>query len=207
MFDGLFTKSLKPKIYVTDRIARKFSERNAEKFIPDDPKKVKPYNDIIFESMYEKELMFTNFICDKIPSNIKIRLTELGEDLNIIRDYDLEPVTFNDDRIANIFSLYIAGFNTDELTKDEIMKVSLNNAFGERKGVRVYLRMNMEVIELLLIDPFHLVIPSRYQIKKRKKMKSYTAEEMKKRTFLENQNNSVCISELFNVIKDQDPVV
>lgn len=204
MFNDLFMKSIKPEINIKDRISRDFSERNLQSFLPKNPKEVQLYNDRAVHSIFNEELKFTNYISSHISSDIQIRITELSENLNIIRNFDLDPVNFNNSRITDIIALCVEGFNPEELEDDSIMKVSLKDSFGENNGVRVYLIINnhLDLIEILLIDPFHLLIPSKHRVKRgRSRGKFYTSQEMLEKNFRENRNNDISLAQMFNLVE------
>lgn len=126
------------------------------------------------------------------------RLDALSSDLNIIKECDLEDtINFNDDRIAEIIKLFITDFDVNDLETDEVGKVSLKDSFGKNTGVRVYFIVDSLKLEykVILIDIFHLVIPSQHTTKKGRKI---DREKKLNTTFNENRSNNKCISDFFN---------
>lgn len=198
MLDKLFLKSL-PKIDGSDRINRSFSERHQERFKPKEEKKVTLYNDEAVISKFDQSLKFTNYLSVKMESSISMRLEELGQDLSLVKETgSFEPINFSKERITNIINLYLIDFNPGELEEDKVMKVSLRDSFGKKEGVRVYFILNnsLDVYEIILIDVFHLLIPSRHRDKKGR---VFDADKMMNVTFEEHRNNKECISDFFHI--------
>lgn len=197
MFDNLFSKSLKTKIDLSDRRKRGFSERHQVKFKPHENKDVKFYNGQTIKSMYDKELKFTNYYSNKTKSEVLQRVEELSEDLSIVRNFSPNTIDFNKKRIERIIKLYINDFDSSDLEEDKVMKVTLGDSLGQQDGVRLYFLLNtkLDAYEILLIDLFHLVIPSDLKDRKGKIIKQ---DKVLNSTFSDNQNNQICISDYFN---------
>jgi hypothetical protein len=192
MLDDLFTKSLKPQNDLLERKKRSFSERHQDKFKPEKKKEVKFYNEQTIKSVHNKDLKFTNFFSGKTKCNVLQRLYELSKDLSVIRSLSPTTVNFNRKRIAQIIKLYIDDFDPKDLEEDKVMKVTLEDSLGQQDGVRLYFLLNktFDAYEIILIDLFHLVIPSKH----RKKGRMIDRESMLNITYNQNKNNNKCIS-------------
>lgn len=199
LFDSgnLFSKSLKTKIDLSDRKKRSFSERHREKFKPKKEKEVKLFSEDIIKSVNNKSLKFTNHYSSLTSFEILKRVEDLSDDLTVIRTLPMTTVEFNDDRITKIIQLYIEDFAPKELNEDVVMKVSLVDSFGLQDGVRIYFIMNetFDAYEIILIDLYHLVIPSNHTTRNKKRI---TKKEMLNRTYEKNINNEKCISDYFH---------
>ena|SRR5690625_2949794 len=199
MYDDLFLKSLdknKKKYDLTDRIKRTFKERNREKFQPKKDREVNFFNPEVVKSKIDKKLKFTNFYSNTTHFAVKERINELSEDLSIIRDCIPEEVNLND-RIIDIIKLFIPDFEVQLIEDDQIMKVRLENQLGQQDGVRIYYLLNekFDAYEIIIIDLFHLVIPSRLKVRN----KILSKGQAMNKVFQENVQNDICISTLFGL--------
>lgn len=193
----MFLKSLKPKINFAEKRSNSFKSSGVN-LKPTEEKKVVVYNESVIQSKLNERYKFTNYYSDRTDAEIMNRLDALSSDLNIIKECDLEDtINFNDDRIAEIIKLFITDFDVNDLEADEVGKVSLKDSFGKNTGVRVYFIVDSLKLEykVILIDIFHLVIPSQHTTKKGRKM---DREKMLNTTFNENRSNNKCISDFFN---------
>lgn len=193
----MFLKSLKPKINFAEKRSNSFKSSGVN-LKPTKEKKVVVYNENVIQSKLNERYKFTNYYSDRTDAEIMNRLDALSSDLNIIKECDLEDtINFNDDRIAEIIKLFITDFDVNDLEADEVGKVSLKDSFGKNTGVRVYFIVDSLKLEykVILIDIFHLVIPSQHTTKKGRKI---DREKMLNTTFNENRSNNKCISDCFN---------
>lgn len=195
MYEDMFSKSLKPIIKFTSK-NKLFTERN--KFEPHHKSTVDIYNQEVIKSKINNELKFTNFYSYGTDVSIKNRLEDLSCDLSIIKERDFDTnVNFNNNRIADIIKLSIPDFDVKDVEKGEVRKVSLTDSFGCKTGVRVYFLLDpvSSTYQIIVIDLFHLVIPSQHKDKKGNRKGK---EKMLNETFNKNKNNKECISNFFN---------
>lgn len=190
----MFKKSLSVDIFTSKRKIIGFNERNSSKFKPAKEKEVRIYSENVIKSKSDESLKFTNFYSDNTDGSIIGRIEELGTNLDILREQNIDTeVNFNNSRIKNIIKLFIDDFVVDDLGEDEVKKVTLVDAFGMSGTVRVYfiLSKSFESYEVIAIDLFHLLIPSSYRGKSK--------NEVLLRNFRRHKNNNKCISDYFKV--------
>lgn len=191
MFDDLFIKSVKDNIKVLPN--KKFTERHSDKFQPREEREVRVYSEQVLKSKKNHSLKFTNFLPKKATTEVIIRLYDLRKNPNIVRELDMEPVTFSDKRIEKIIRLFIDDFEQEDLEDEQVAKVTMKDTLGKTSPVRVYFIFNhkLRVYEIILIDLYHLVIPSKHPNKKGKLM---SKERVLEKNYRTNEYNNVCIS-------------
>lgn len=190
----MFKKSLGVNKFTSKRKIIGFNERNSNKFKPAKEKEVRIYNENVIKSKRDKTLKFTNFYSDNTDGSIINRMEDLGNNLDILRELNIEnEVNFNNDRIKNIIKLFIDDFEIDDLGEDEVKKITLVDAFGMSGTVRVYfiLSKNFESYEIIAIDLFHLLIPSSHRGKNK--------HQVLQDNYSKNRNNDKCISNYFKI--------
>lgn len=150
------------------------------------------YNEKVKRSQNLNEYKFTNYISKNISPDIKLRIQELASDLTIVQN-DVEPVRRND-KIDKCLGLYI---DLSQETDPYLFKSRLRTSVGVLTPVRVFTKAdlvrrddgkNKALFRIVLIDPFHLVIPSEHD--------GMTKEQMEDRVFKQNMNNKDCMSDL-----------
>jgi hypothetical protein len=147
------------------------------------------YNDKVRQSKKLDEIKFTNFVTDRISTDILIRLQELASNPSIIKD-DADVTNLNA-KIESCLRLYV----DRDVNTEQIFKSTLKTDLGVKTTVRVFSIVdlkrddsgrNVAIFRIGLIDPFHLVIPSKHL--------KLTKEQMEEKVFRENRNNTVCLS-------------
>lgn len=93
---------------------------------------------------------------------------------------------------------YIGDFEYSRLKDDSIRKISIKDRLGMSETVRVYFMLtnSFDAYEIIMIDPHHLVIPSKKAVKGKKQKKNRLTQL--NQTYSYNKNNDVCISTLFD---------
>ncbi|NIK12887.1 hypothetical protein [Alkalibacillus almallahensis] len=192
--------SLKPQIDTAKVSGYRFANKEARfkgertKLEPSKKTEVKPFNEFSFKSKYNSDLEFTNFYREDTDQKLKKRINELSEDFSVTLKGETRGVEFDKDRIKEILELFVGEFHEDDLSEDEIVKVRLYDPFGYPTEIRVYLTLDTsdldnKVYYVLMVDLFHLVIPSSHNGKQ--------SEVVKQETFEHNKDNNKCISEFF----------
>lgn len=192
--DNLFLKSLKGKGKFNPKFLpnRKFSQSNDDRFKPTQPKEVRFFNREVTKSKRCEKLKFTNFLSNS-PGTEVYRLESLVYDVSVLNNMRTSSVRFNNKRITDILNLNLIDFNPRALNDDSIVKVDLRNEFNQQDGVRIYVYMDTKngAYDIIMIDLFHLVIPSKHK----KKNKHTVLNE----TYKINQHNKQCISSFIDV--------
>lgn len=189
----MFSKSLGPNKFTTQRKIVGFNERNNPKFKPAKEKDVRIFNPNVIQSQKSDKLKFTNFFSDHTDGSIINRIYELSNDLDILKSGNIEmEVNFNNDRIVNIIKLFISDFDVESLGEDKVRKVTLVDPFGMKGQVRVYFIISNDFnsYEIIAIDLFHLLIPSKHGGKSSDRMLNLTYES--------NKNNNRCLTSIFS---------
>ncbi|WP_379128851.1 hypothetical protein [Paenibacillus sp. sgz500958] len=134
--------------------------------------------------------MFTNFISETTSESIKTSIYDIFDNPNIFDTPNAGEVEFNNKKIEECLKLYIDPFPASLL----FIKSNLVDAMGIPKQVRVFSVMetisNPEpkaISKIVLIDPFHVVIPSKHDGK--------TKEEVERDTFRSNKDNYLCMND------------
>lgn len=194
MLDNMFLKSIKGESKFVPEVFhdRKFSQSNDDRFKPAEPKEVRFFNREVTRSKQSEKLKFTNFLSSS-PGNEFYRLESLVNDVSVLNNMKTDTVNFNNKRITDILNLNLFDFNPRALNDDSIVKVDLRNEFNQQDGVRIYVYMdtNSGAYDIIMVDLFHLVIPSKHK----KKDKHTVLNE----TYRKNERNDQCISSVINV--------
>lgn len=149
------------------------------------------YDEYIKKSKKLSDWKFTNFLHRiNTPSRMTQRIYDLVQNPTIVDNSHISPVDINE-KILNCIRAYVPHVTEESL----IIKSDLRDSFGDQVGVRVFLVFEFPdndpdakvEFKIVLIDPFHLVIPSKHEGK--------TKEEMESLIYAENEGNSLCISD------------
>ncbi|WP_449292927.1 hypothetical protein [Paenibacillus kyungheensis] len=148
------------------------------------------YNDDVKRSQKLDEYKFTNFLSFKTCSGQKLRILDLIKNPSIVDSHNVTEVNLNA-KVKSCLGLYVKVLSEDAL----IFKSAISNDFGDQLGVRVYTMFELpnndpemqSVFKIILIDPFHLVIPSKH--------KEDSKEVMEEKTYRLNYDNNICMSE------------
>lgn len=151
---------------------------------PDKEKSFKLYNEDvkISKKLYEHE--FTNFLTKNQLSNLKDLFRPYIDDLDKLRECQLDEDRNGsfDIRLKEIFNLYL---NKDNFSYNQINKIRIEtDYFSHATSLRLFIFVEKDHYKLFLIDPLHLVIPSKVQ--------------KDKKTFKTNKGNSCCMSEIWD---------
>lgn len=136
--------------------------------------------------------MFTNYLSESTSQSIKTSVYDIFENPGIIDTPNADAVRFNHPKIEECLKLYIDIIPADCL----ILKSNLIDEIGVPKPIRVFSLMMLDPVELkatyliILIDPFHLVIPSEFEGR---------AKDVVEREIYEfNKNNQLCMNDYYN---------
>ena len=187
----LFTESLKPKKTELFRVAEDHFVTSGllgveEELVSD----FAFYSEDVKRSKILPDYKFTNYVSANVSQDVKIRFQELASDPSIIQDR-ASGVDRNI-KIDKCIALYVNLGNEDPL----IFKSTLHTSVGVPTTVRVFSKVdlvrqdsgkNKALFRIILIDPFHLVIPSQH--------KGIEKGIMEDQVFNENRNNTICMSE------------
>jgi hypothetical protein len=188
--NNLFTKSL-PKSelfrvtethFITDGLLGEQDELTSDfEFYSDDVKRSKKLPDH----------KFTNYISTTVHQDIRMRLHALVEQPSII-EARATSVDRNN-KVDRCLELYV---DLSQETEPRLFKSTLETATGVPTTVRVFSKADLikkdsgkfkAVFRIVLIDPFHLVIPSAHL--------GMTKEQMEDATYRQHQNNAKCMSD------------
>lgn len=181
-------------IDVSQVTKRNFSNYLQEQFKPKKEKEIRFFNEQSITSKESKQDKFTNFLYEDTDILILERIMSFLSDITMLKDLNSTTVSFKNDekaeRISNIIKLYISDFEISSKDEDRIRKAPIVSRLNTNENVRVYFMINdnFDTYEIILIDPFHLVIPSDYKKKK--------AKQVLNETYNANQYNGECISSL-----------
>lgn len=200
MSDGLFTKSIKHKSsdkkfcqyrHLELFAKRKFESEGFTKSVKSIKSNIEFLNDDVKKSVLSSEHLFTNYLSEHTPASISNRIIELFDNPSIVNNVRTDNVDIND-KVRNCINLY---HNISEDDNPVIIKSQLSDQFNEQVGVRVYIIVDIAEdgekaeFKIVLIDPFHLVIPS--------KDKGKSKEIVEKENFHLNKNNRICMNDYF----------
>lgn len=152
------------------------------------------HNENVKHSKRIDELQFTNYLSNTTESAKRDKIAELGYDLSYIDNDKGDQVRLND-RIKSCLALYIDQIEIDE----NIFKIDLSSFYSGQTGVRIFVKCEVSrndegqfkaAYKIIMIDPFHLVIPSQFN--------GFTKEYVMNKTFRENIGNNLCISTYFD---------
>lgn len=128
---------------------------------------------------------FTNFLNKKLEPEFIHNVYEYAKDWNKLDEGTIDEDTGENDRLERIFNLYLE----EDWTFDKIAKCRIRSSqLDDSTALRVYLIMEKDAYKIFLIDPLHLVIPSRWQ--------------RANKTFERNKANGLCMSNAFKEIED-----
>ncbi|WP_079475630.1 hypothetical protein [Marinococcus halophilus] len=178
---------------ISDKIKKRFHRKHgfAERFF-DNQLDIHFANEYVKRSEFDEDIKFTNHI-SRSTDRAKIdSVKKLFLDANAI-DTDGTEVQLTDPKIEKCIGLY---YQMDDEDKDNVFKAHLTLSSDNESGVRVFgiasLRETEDKaklsIKIVVIDLFHLVIPSRYN--------GYSKEEAERVNFNQNRSNRICISSL-----------
>ena len=153
-----------------------------------DPTKKKSfqlYNDDVRKSQRALNLSFTNFLDKSSAKEFEEHIHQYVGSWDKLHEQDIELGMDNVDRLRGIFNLYL---NSDYHV-DQVAKILLMIRRPPRSTpLRIYVWLHESVYYVFLIDPLHLVIPSRVQ--------------REGNIFQKSKGNGYCMSRVFETIKN-----
>lgn len=194
--DNLFSKSMveKGKFHVD------FMKLASKNFNHQSFSKTTKEPNVVFELLTEESkksknisnLHFTNFIGKPTNQNHLARVVDLFSDLSTLSNMELTTVHLFP-RVINILNLYHFVESLDQV-ESNVVKVDLKDILGNQIGVRIYCAFDHEVVDeqwlvftkVILVDLYHLVIPSEYNGMNPKKAKEHN--------YKLNKDNKDCLS-------------
>ncbi|MNW48901.1 hypothetical protein D3C74_262910 [compost metagenome] len=198
-----FKDSFRPKGSFERLISNKFegsfvSESNKKGRFKNEVSGITPeisfFSNDVKKSKNLTENKFTNFLSNSTEQLIKTCIYDIFDNPNIIDTPNADAVRFTDPKILNCLKLYHATVSEECL----IIKSNLIDEVGLPKPVRVFSIVEMQhtpepkaTSKILLIDPFHLVIPSEHG--------GQAKRVVEEQTFLKNKDNRICMN---NYVKE-----
>lgn len=126
---------------------------------------------------------FTNFLSKKQVSEFKGNIYKYVKNWDLLRKEKLDQDFDEDERLKRIFQLYL---NEEDYDFHSISKVRIKTLLTQSTGLRIYIILKDNMYQVFLIDPLHLVIPSKYQAKNN--------------VYETNKGNGMCMSTIINQI-------
>ena len=169
-----------------NRMMKNGFEDQAKEFKPE----IQFFSEEVKTSKHNEDIKFTNFLNRATPEITKQLVRSVMQNPYIVAGRpDNVRIT---DKVKNCISLYATDIDDDPL----VWKSDIRDASDQQKAVRVYTMFYLPdndpnakpLFNIVIIDPFHLVIPSEY--------KGMTKVEMEHQVYNENRSNSICISTL-----------
>ncbi|GIP60598.1 hypothetical protein [Paenibacillus woosongensis] len=196
-----FGDSFRPKGSFTVIAQKKLLESNGFKesarkkgSFKKDADKLRPeisfLNDDVKKSNKLHDYYFTNFISSKTEQSIKTCIYDIYSDPNVVDTPNASEVTINK-KIQECLKLYLPQVPVGAL----IIKSNLIDGLGAPKPFRVFSIMEFQhnppkaISKIVLIDPFHLVIPSQHNGKQKRTVES--------EVYKSNMNNHICMYDYF----------
>ncbi|MFB4260538.1 hypothetical protein ACE106_15450 [Shouchella clausii] len=144
----------------------------------------------------EREL-FTNFLNNKTDRDVIAKIVHIFNDPFYLKNSSIDGISMTE-KLHSCINEYVP-INYEEAY---IFKANVKGSLGDKSPLRVYLYLEVtptakqeelnKRLGIILLDPFHLAIPSRHKEGK----KHYTKEEMEKITYNRNKNNVKCMTAL-----------
>lgn len=202
MFNLDFGSSFKPKGNLTLLAQSEFKGKH----FPNSAKKIKTfqkkmneirpiieyYDESIKKSRKDEATLFTNYLSPSAKSSIKTTIYDIMSNPSLI-DSPHGDVVRMTDKVKQCIESYIGTIPQNS----RIIKSNLIDAVGNPKEVRVFSLMTFvdepefrAISKIVLIDPFHLVIPSEHNGKKK--------EVVEREAFQQNKENSLCMLDYVN---------
>jgi hypothetical protein len=197
MFDKLFSKTIPITNQDIIRLSKNhFESKGFTSSLKSLETNIEFYDDTIVLSKNEESLMFTNYITNSPQSDLWGVILKLLENPSFIQD-DVTVVKHTT-KVLSCIKLYVSSFSEEEL----LFKSNLKYQSGkkdDRLPVRVFSKIDRiptdtghkNVLRIVLIDPLHLVIPSRHG--------KYDKYQMEERTYKQNSLNKVCMSSCISI--------
>lgn len=202
--NNLFTKSVKEKKFARfshlDIFAnKKFEASGFEKSVKEIKSSINFLGKHVKESKKLDDDMFTNYLSPKTHHSITTRIHDLFMDPTIINNIRVGEIDVINEKIKKCVGLYFSINEEDTI----IFKSQLLDSLGNQTGVRVYAIADVNIddehpraeYKIVLIDPFHLVIPSEHYDSKRGRL---LKSQMEKETYNNNMHNKISMHEYFS---------
>lgn len=182
-------EKMKSEGFLSSTRKRKKFQREVEKIKPD----IDFLNADVKKSMQLPEHLFTNFLSHKTDQDIKTGVFEVINNPSVADSKKVDKVRMNK-KIIECIRLYYEDLDEDSI----LFKSNLFDAIGSSKPVRIFTIPEFDpsipkaTYKIVLIDPFHLVIPSEYRDKSKLEMESDT--------YRKNSDNQLCMFEYVKTI-------
>lgn len=164
---------------------RSLKSKTSNYLEPETIKKFDWYSDNVKKSQKSSKVFsndeFTNYLNQSSKNEFYNNFYDYAKNLNKLKKYGLDPDLEITERLERIFALYL---DTNDIDKTKIAKIRVETQTEGSTSLRIYILMNSEAYKVFLIDPLHLVIPSKRQIREQ--------------TYLRNKGNGLCISREIN---------
>lgn len=146
-------------------------------------------------SVSDDDLYFTNFLSETGHNTMKNRFKTVYNDIvvnpknidNYFEGTELYSAVSNQ-RLIDIINLYNMNLTVCDVTN--ILKYKSRDS---DKGFQLYIKKDNNILEIVLVDFFHLGIPSEFQ-----KIRGGHIKANPQRVYLKNANNKYCLSQLIN---------
>ncbi|MBD8839504.1 hypothetical protein IFU39_16960 [Paenibacillus sp. CFBP 13594] len=145
------------------------------------------YSDEVKKSKKLPDSYFTNFLHESTKQEVKGGVISVFTDHSIVDTLKGDYVRLNT-KIINCLRQYYPSLTDNK----EVFKSNLQDIAGNPRPVRIFsiadidLSQHKCLFQIILIDPFHLVIPSDHG--------GLNSREMEQQAFNSNSRNEVCMS-------------
>lgn len=144
------------------------------------------YNEGVKFSKRLKKHQFLNHLGPRTLTSGKDTIYKFKDNLQELHnyfDFDTDETSI-DNRLREIFSLYVDENDFENLDRN-ICKARIKTAVGQSTGFRIFLYKDSKEnkYKIFLLDPLHLVIPSRVQ--------------RTEKTYENNKGNGTCFNRFF----------
>lgn len=194
--DGFLSQIAKKKMKTEISLFSAKKHKQAMKVIDKMDAEFEFYSDEVKISKKLPQSYFTNFLHISTKEEIKSGIHSIFSDQSIVDTLKGDYVRLNS-KIQDCLKMYYPSLNDES----EVFKSNMQDVAGKPKPVRIFSIADIDfsqhkaTFKIILIDPFHLVIPSDFG-----KMNS---REMEKSVFANNVGNELCMSVYVANLKSQ----
>jgi hypothetical protein len=157
-------------------------EKDLSRITPD----IDFYSVDVMRSKASHDHQFTNFIKHSTDQAIKTGIFDILTNPGVIESSRAGEVEMKPEILACL-NLYVNPMPQGAI----VLKCNMTDSLGNPKSVRVFVLMILQseplkmIYRIILVDPFHLVIPSLHN--------GMTKDEMKRTMYNENRDNKICM--------------
>ncbi|RPK28789.1 hypothetical protein EDO6_04316 [Paenibacillus xylanexedens] len=194
--DGFLTHIAKSKMRTEASLFSKKKKDKAMKVIDKMEASYEFFSDDVKKSRVLPNNLFTNYLHDTTHQDIKGGVLSVFTDHSIVDTLKGDYVRLNT-KIMNCLSDYYPLLTDDT----EVFKSNLQDIAGKPRPVRIFSIANIDftqhkcLFQIILIDPFHLVIPSEHG--------GLNSREMEQQAFKHNAKNDICMTTYVQGIQSQ----